>query len=631
MKSYAIIYFLALFIFFNLYAQTLNQNEVPAVYSNIHFDSQGKLFVDLDTIKVYETIRPPRYTLEQMIGNPKGTDLGIGFNFNDSDFKGRMNYGFIDYFDSDHPLPVYHWRTVKIDSGKTNINIKEKLTGNYDMIGWQKTGKGTIGYRIADDKGNLIYDGIVSFRYTDSFKIDDTIIEGPFVNKVTDHSVTISFETNNAIITSLKINNSTIKDKNETGHHEFDISNLKPETEYLYTIFYGGNEQSYSFKTSPKPGSRKPFVFSFACDSRSGAGGGERDLYGANYYIMKKIMALVNQQDAKFMQFTGDMISGYLLSTEETDLQYANWKRAIEPFAHYIPVYVGIGNHEAIKTMFSDKPKKIRVNIEKFPFDTKSAEIIFANNFVNPNNGLATEDGNKYDPNPDKIDFPSYEESVYHYTYDNVAMIVLNSNYWYVPSTRHIPLTGGNPHAYIMDNQLEWLNKIVQLYEKDENVDHVFVTLHTPFFPNGGHSRNDMWYSGNNNIRAHIAGKSVEKGIIERRDELLEIIVNKSSKVRAILTGDEHNYNKMEVGPKTNIYPEDWNLEKINLSRTIYQINNGAAGAPYYAQEQLPWTPFVTGFTTQNAVVFFHVDGSSIIMKVLNPDTLEEVDNFELQ
>ena len=630
MRKYSAIFLLSLFTFINICAQTTLQNQVPETYSNIYYDSNGKLYVDLDSIKVYAVDKPARYTLKKMIGNPKGTDLGINFNFNIPDFRGSLNYGFIDYFDSKHPQPVYHWRTAKIDSGKTSINIKEKLTGNYDMIGWQKSGKGTIGYRVADDEGHLLYDGIVSFTFADSFRIDDTIIGGPFVNKITNQSAAISFETNNKIISSLQINGKTIKDDIASTHHEYEITQLNEDTEYAYSVLYGRNKQTYSLKTSPQTGTRKPFAFAFACDSRSGAGGGERDLYGANFYIMKKIMALINQQGAEFMQFTGDMINGYLLSTEETDLQYANWKRAIEPFAHHIPVYVGMGNHEAIKTMFLDKPNKIRIDIERFPFETKSAEIIFANNFVNPTNGPSTEDGTKYDPNPDKIDFPSYEESVYHYVYDNVAMIVLNSDYWYVPSTRHIPLTGGNPHAYIMDKQLEWLESTVQNFEKDKNVDHVFVTLHTPFFPNGGHSQNDMWYSGNNKIRTYISGKPVEKGIIERRDDLLDIIVNKSSKVRAILTGDEHNYNKMEVGPQTNIYPNDWSLDKINLSRTIYQINNGAAGAPYYAQEQLPWTPFVTGFTTQNAVVFFHVNGNSITMKVLNPDTLEEVDFFEL-
>ena len=106
--------------------------------------------------------------------------------------------------------------------------------------------------------------------------------------------------------------------------------------------------------------------------------------------------------------------------------------------------------------------------------------------------------------------------------------------------------------------------------------------------------------------------------------------MNKSSKTRAILTGDEHNYAKTEVGPETLIYDDKWEMEKLELTRTIYQINNGAAGAPYYAQEKTPWTPWVTGFTTQNALVIFNVEGDSISMEVLNPDTLEKVDELKL-
>ena len=167
MKRVAIILFILLSIFISLSAQSTIEKQVPSIYSNIHYDSDGNLYVDLDTTKVFAVNRPAKYTLNKMIGNPKGTDLGIDFNFTIPDFKGKLNYGFIDYFDSNHPQPVYHWRTVNIDSGKVSINIKEKLAGYYDMIGWQKSGKGTLGYRVADDKGNLIYDGIVSFKYTD--------------------------------------------------------------------------------------------------------------------------------------------------------------------------------------------------------------------------------------------------------------------------------------------------------------------------------------------------------------------------------------------------------------------------------------------------------------------------------
>ncbi|MCK5210899.1 MAG: hypothetical protein KAQ79_22875, partial [Cyclobacteriaceae bacterium] len=312
------------------------------------------------------------------------------------------------------------------------------------------------------------------------------------------------------------------------------------------------------------------------------------------------------------------------------ELEYANWKRAIAPFAHYYPVNAGMGNHEALMNLYFDPETNIRIMVDKFPFKTESAEYVFAREFVNPTNGPASEDGASYDPSSSTEDFPSYEENVFYYTYDNVAMVVMNSNYWYAPSTTFLQHVSGNLHGYIMDNQLSWFEKTIKKLEKDKNIDHIFVTQHTPFFPNGGHVQDDMWYGGNNDFRAVVAGKRLAKGIIERRDELLNIIVNESAKVRAILTGDEHNYCKTEVGPKTNRYPEVYLPQKIELSRTIYQINNGAAGAPYYAQEETPWTPFTSGFTTQNAVVFFHIDGESIEMEVINPNTPEKVDSLKL-
>ncbi|RMG27125.1 MAG: hypothetical protein D6730_07830, partial [Bacteroidetes bacterium] len=167
--------------------------------------------------------------------------------------------------------------------------------------------------------------------------------------------------------------------------------------------------------------------------------------------------------------------------------------------------------------------------------------------------------------------------------------------------------------------------------ERDANIDHIFVTQHTPCFPNGGHVQDDMWYNGRNDFRPFVAGNPLPKGIIERRDELLDILVNKSQKVIAILTGDEHNYARTRIDGSMNIYPENYIGSRIQLSRTIYQINNGAAGAPYYAQEQTPWSDHVSGFTTQNALVFFEVEGKKIYMRVLNPDTLEEVDELQLR
>jgi hypothetical protein len=60
-------------------------------------------------------------------------------------------------------------------------------------------------------------------------------------------------------------------------------------------------------------------------------------------------------------------------------------------------------------------------------------------------------------------------------------------------------------------------------------------------------------------------------------------------------------------------------------------VNNGAAGAPYYAQEQTPWSPHVKGFSTQNALCLFHVEGPRVRLEVINPETLEVLDQAVLR
>jgi hypothetical protein len=140
-----------------------------------------------------------------------------------------------------------------------------------------------------------------------------------------------------------------------------------------------------------------------------------------------------------------------------------------------------------------------------------------------------------------------------------------------------------------------------------------------------------MWYKGNNQIRPYVAGKPANKGIIENRDDFLDLLINKSTKVVAILTGDEHNYCKLLINNEMERYPKNYKQKKLQLNRQIYQINNGAAGAPYYAQEVLPWSKYTSGFTTQNAVVFVKIRGEHIFVRVINPDTLELIEEYKLK
>jgi len=610
---------------------------IPKGLSNIMHDSNGNLvYISPKTgAKAFLIEDTPFYSSDSILINPTGTGEGISFNFGKKDFWGTIYYGMYAHNASKFPQPVFFKRTAKIIEGKADINLLA-MGGKYDIAKYESTGKSKLGYRIVNNKGEIIYDGKINVKGKGPFEVDLSITEGPFINKVTDTEAVVWFNTNEPCAPSVVVNGMVFtapaKMMNMMGdvHHEIRVHHLKPDTKYNYTVKYGDNEESYSFKTNPEKGSRKPFVFAFTSDSRQGNGGGERNIHGTNAYIMKKMAALALVNNAAFFQFTGDMINGYSSSIGETRLEYKNWKRCLEPFWHYIPFNVAPGNHEVTVASFDDG-SKYGLSVDQFPYNTNSGERIFADEFVNFENGPVSEDGSKYDPDKNNRDFPPYSETSYSYVYGNTAMVVMHSNYLYTPSTYNIPEVGGNVHGYIMDNQLAWLDNTLAKLNQDNDIDNIFVTIHTPAFPNGGHSGDDMWYGGNNKIRPYIAGKPVKKGIIERRDEFLNIIVNKNPKVVALLTGDEHNYCRMKLTDKTPRYPENWNHKKLHLNRPFWQITNGSSGAPYYGQEKLLWSSSVEKFSTQYALMLFTIEGTKVKLSVVNPDTMEKIENVTLK
>jgi hypothetical protein len=609
----------------------VSPSAIPRVVAGITRTPEGTLvFQATGQPPAGETYRPPTWTVAQVRGNPRGTENGIAFDFGKPDFAGTLVFGLIPYHDTKYPQPVFR-TTTPIAAGKAEINIKTSITDRYDMVGWQKSGTGVLGYRIISQAGAMIHDGRVRFRYPGSgtFQVDTTMLEGPFVGNVEPRRAVISFLLDRPEPCAVVVGDLTIPCREGATRQEITVDNLKPATQYAYRVQYGANEETYGFRTAPEPGSRKPFVFAYASDSRGGQGGGERNFNGPNAYIIRRLMAVTTARGAAFMQFTGDLVSGYVTSPDQLVYELANWKRAIEPQAHWMPVYTGLGNHEAILREFSGAGAR-SVRMARFPYDTESSEAIFARELVNPENGPASEDGAVYDPDPAAIDFPSYRRNVFWYQYDNVAMVVLNSDYWFTPSVATVPESGGNLHGYLMDQQVAWLEKTLGEIERIRTIDHVFLTVHTPMFPNGGHVADAMWYGGSNTPRATVAGKPLARGIIERRDDVLRLI-QKHPKVLAVLTGDEHNYNRTRLDATVPIYPEAWDKPKVELKRPFYQINNGAAGAPYYAQDDTPWSAAVSVFSTQHAVCLFVVEGKTVRLETVNPETLEVIDRAVLR
>lgn len=625
------IYSLVLFLF--LSGSLLSQNteiKIPRSYTNI-IKKGGRLYFSnpKNGNLAPQKTAIPFEQIQNLAVMPTGTKTGIAFDFKNSAFSGTIYYGLFSSQPQKYAYPVYFKHFAIIKNGKAEIDLKE-TAGRYDIAGWEKTGHLKLGYRILNARGVILYDGKINVSGKGPFVPDMTLTEGPLVNMLSEDGAIISFETNSACSPNVVVNGKVYVNPAETGlHHEIHLTGLEAGNTYQYTVNYGDYAETYSFKTAPKEGGRTAFTFAYASDSRQANGGGERNIYGVNAYVLKRMAVLAAKEKAVFMQFTGDLINGYSSSLGEQKLEYANWKNTVAPYWHYMPFVIAPGNHEAFLKVF-DNGSHYGVSVDNFPFDKVSAEKVFADEFVNPENGPIGEDGATYDPDKKTTDFPSYKETAYYYIYDNIAMVILNSNYWYTPNPRQIPLTGGNVHAYIMDNQLKWLKNTLAKLQNDNRIDHIFVTLHTPAFPNAGHGGDDMWYHGNNKIRPWIDGKPVKKGIIERRDQFLNLLINKNPKVLALLCGDEHNYTRMLINDSTPRYPKDYKKPEVRLNRGLWQITNGSAGAPYYGLQKMPWSSFVKEYTTQHALMLFDVEGKKVTLRVINPDTFEKIETVVL-
>ena len=148
-----------LFIFSLATAQ--NKTIIPSVYSNIQYDEEGKLYFEKGGTKYYANTSEPKYNLQQLYGNPVGTDNGFTFDF--GNLTGSITYGLIPYGQVEHPLPIFRFNEVLVN-GETSINIKEDFQYPYDFVDWKNNGFLTIGYRLIDESGMIVYDGEVSLK-----------------------------------------------------------------------------------------------------------------------------------------------------------------------------------------------------------------------------------------------------------------------------------------------------------------------------------------------------------------------------------------------------------------------------------------------------------------------------------
>ena len=603
------------------FAQTSKQSAIPAVLHNLAYNGEGKLAMTLDGQTYVDTEKKDAYGLSKLIGNPTGAATGIALDIQKPGFNGSVAYGpFVET--AQFPTVAFLPRDVKMVDGKATLEMKTVFAKANDFYRFQDKQKGIIGYRVMDAAGKIVYEGRIAFKGNGPYEVLPTIIEGPMINELSPDGCVISYETQMPIKTTISVGGKMFSDEAASTHHEIKISGLQAGTAYPYTVAYGDRTDSHTFKTASKAGGRKPFTFAFAAANRASTGGGEREFGGVNYQTSRAIMGLAAMKNAVSMMTLGDFTTGGNPTEDGHQMEYANFKRAMEPWWSKMPVYTGFGDHEPNKKSLLDATNKKSKGIEVFPYETHSGEATFARSFVNPKNGPQSEDGASYDPNPNAQDFPTYKENVYYYTYDNVGFIVLNTEYW---ESKDPAATSGCPEGYIMDQQVKWLKETLAMMEKDANIDHIMVYNHGAVFPNGDHLADAMWWNGDNTSRAWVAGKPLSKGAIERRDEILDACVNKSRKFLSFISGDEHNFSMLEVKPGMPMYLDNYTGTKLKLSRPFYTINSGGGGSAPYGLLKSPWSDRFKFFTEPPVLALISVDGKNVTLNAMSAETFGTV------
>lgn len=474
-----------------------------------------------------------------------------------------------------------------------------------------------------------------------------SLTEGPFVDLVTHNSAVISWETDEPVKGTVLSDNREFLSLDPAIRHEVHLTRLKPNTVYSYQVNYGIYTPKYTFKTAPEKGERVSFKFGFMSDSRAGVGGGERAQNGVNAKDLGRFAIELYNKKADFVCFGGDLINGYTSDVRDYEWQLETWKRTIQPVGANIPFYESIGNHEQVGSYYKVTAPHLEDDEYYIQFTgtvgAESAEAIFAKEFVNPT-------GSHYGlgiPKPEVkgnrdmggVDVgPSYEENVYSFNYGRVHFISLNTNYWATgyraistfgqksqdKTAVNLALKqlGGNREGYVMANQMDWLKKELDAAQSDISVDWIFIILHEPPFPNGGHVKDAMYWGtpGQGELGGYNETEIPMGDVIDMRNRFWTIVSSKS-KVLGVLCGDEHNYSRTLIDSSVH---SDYKFP-------VWQIISGGCGAPYYVQdESVPWVDKVKAFTIDKHFCLFSVDGKRVGLEVYNDSNqlLDSIDNL---
>jgi hypothetical protein len=496
----------------------------------------------------------------------------------------RVSFG-VDYPDDPFGLPQYRLRVSAKGSPRSHA-AETTLKSIEDALGGVPF-NGKVFYRITgyDEASNEWIDsGDCVFRYTkngDSYARRVAIVEGPIVANITTDSAMIRWVTDMPSRGEVVLNGRRTSSASEGEIHEVVLQNLNPNSIHPYRILVKAGDtdsfqtRSYSLRTAPPLKSGEGFSFAVISDTRAHDHTPVplRAMNGVNADVLRSLVLDGFRKGMRFAVIPGDLVTGTSSDGRKVEAQLRSWKKTVRPISHYVPFFTGMGNHDA--NVYDQK--RVGENTEDFRKKGKyNAEEMFRREMTNPTNGPLLPEGSED---------PTYSENVYSFDYGNSHFVMLNNDYKALNGD-----SKDNEKGKIVGLQLEWLKQDLDLASK-RGLENIFVFLHEPGFPNGGHLGDSMYHNGSEDY-------------VKPRNEFWRILCQ--HEVVAVFCGHEHNYSRTLI---------DQQVDK-SFSRPIWQIVTGGGGAPFHKQDRAPWSGNVKAFHTRHHYCLLSVAGRQVMLRV---------------
>jgi hypothetical protein len=498
--------------------------------------------------------------------------------------------------DAELKFPVYRKsgkpKSIRPTEWLVRLKLRRLENKGVDINDFRGKSGGQVAYRLALYADKLYtLDRVFAYGRTADGEYFHAVAmsEGPLIDCVTDHNAILSWEFDQPARCRLEIEPSGIvrEFSEPQKRYEFEVSDLSPSSAYTYTISWSVRDvqfksPAYQFRTAPPTGSDEPFSLTFFSDCRADVGVGDQSVEGVNYWSLRALLSQAYNLSSSFVLIDGDLVDGFISNPAELGDQFRSYKRAVTPVGAQIPIFEGIGNHDLVHRFFEETTER-----EYAPRSVdESSEIVFAAHFVNPLNG----------PDPVSDQFPPYRENVYSFDWGNSHFTVLNNDYMRKGTGKIVADMPGELGGTMRDEQLVWLENDLS-GARERGMEHIFVFVHEPAFPNGGHVGGSMWWRG----------KKPE--IVSMRDRFWKILCD--HEVLAAFSGHEHNFSLALIDSTVD----------SSFEVSVWQVVSGGGGAPFYAQDlNTPWAHTVKSFYPLTHFCQIDVQEDHVLMTVYDPD-----------